>query len=209
MRNKVNAEGKSWQPGHVVSQVNRVALEYECHFVQNTTKQAKPEQRWSAPEGDFLKINTDGCFKKEEGTGGWGCVVRDSTGSAVGAAAGRLDHVQDAFHAEAEACSRALHLVQDWGISRVQIETDSQLLVHAIKSNSGDLGPCGGEIKKSMFLNFICNKFSFCPRSCNSIADGLAAFGAKLRDVPQVVWPGHAPDFVQISVASDIAGLCE
>jgi hypothetical protein len=46
-----------------------------------------------------------------------------------------------------------------------------------------------------MFLNFICNKFSFSPRSCNSVAVGLTAFGAKLRDVPKAVWPGHAPDF--------------
>jgi hypothetical protein len=74
------------------------------------------------------------------------------------------------------------------GISRIQIETDSQLLVQAIKSDNGELGTCEVLIKEiKEFLNFVCNKFSFCPRASNSVADVLAVFGAKLRDVPQAV----------------------
>ena len=74
------------------------------------------------------------------------------------------------------------------------------------------MGPCGvliQEIKESLFLNFICPKINYCPRECNSVADGLAAFGAKLSDVPQVAWPGYAPEFVHCYLASDLAVLVE
>ena len=115
---------------------------------------------------------------------------------------------RSAYQAEVEACSKALNLVQDWGISRIQIESDSQLLVQALNRNDEERGVCGvliKEINESLFLNFYCFSINFCPRTCNMVADGLAAFGAKIREVPQAVWPGHAPDFVQVYVASDLA----
>jgi hypothetical protein len=113
-RNKVNAEVKTWQTGHVESHVNRLALEYDEFFLHNGNQQAKSDQRWRPPDGDFLKTNTDGCYNQCAGSGGRGFVVRNSTGEAARVAAGRLDHVQDAFLSEAEACSRFLHVVQDW-----------------------------------------------------------------------------------------------
>jgi hypothetical protein len=62
-------------------------------------------------------------------------------------------------------------------MSRIQLETDSQLLV---KNNAEDLGPCSvliKEIKESLFLNFICLKIEYCPRACNRVADSLADYG--------------------------------
>lgn len=52
---------------------------------------------------------------------------------------------------------------------------------------------------------FFCFKVEYCPRACNSVVDDIAAFGAKLRDEPQTIWLGHAPEFVRVHVASDIA----
>jgi ribonuclease HI len=126
----------------------------------------------------------------------------------MGDVAGKLTHVTDAFQVEAEACSHALQVVQNWGISRIHIETDSQLLVQALKNNDDDFGPCGvliKKIKETLYLNFICLSVEYCPRACNSVADALAAFGSKLRDETQTVWSGHAPDFVLVHVDSDVA----
>lgn len=66
--------------------------------------------------------------------------MRDASGEVLGAGAGQIGHAADAFQAEADACSNALQVAQSWGISRIQIETDSQLLVHALKNDG--LGPC-------------------------------------------------------------------
>ncbi|KAE8801365.1 putative RNA-dependent RNA polymerase 2 [Hordeum vulgare] len=141
---------------------------------------------------------TDGCFNYMSRSGGWGFVMRNSNGAAVGATAGRLDHAQGTLHTEVEAYSRALHLIQEWGMSRIQIESESQLLIQALNNEDNEMGQCGvliKEVKVSIFLNFSCFNISFCPRTCNRVADGLAAFGAMLKDVPQIVWPGHTFDF--------------
>jgi hypothetical protein len=94
------------------------------------------------------------------------------------------------------------------GISRIIIESDSQLLVEAINREEDDRSPNDilfKEIKKSLFLNFICFKFSFCQRACNNVTDVLAAYGARLCDVSKAVWPDHAPAFAQVFVDRDIA----
>lgn len=99
--------------------------------MKHASKNARTKPKWRAPGGDILKINTDGSFDPRSRIGGWGFVVRDSEGEVMGAGAGKLNHVSDAFQAEAEAeaCSHALQVAQNWGMSRIQSETDSQLLV--------------------------------------------------------------------------------
>jgi hypothetical protein len=75
-----------------------------CLREESQTVKTKP--KWKAREGDVLKINTaDGYFDPRSRSGGWGFVVRDLEGEMMGADAGKLSHVFDAFHAEAEACS--------------------------------------------------------------------------------------------------------
>ena len=208
VRNKINAEGGVPKLGHLKSQILRSAAEYEDAFVKVKGSQAVPELRWKPPNEDVLKINTDGSFVQDERCGGWGFVVRDSVGEVMGAGAGHLKHVADAFHAEAEACSKALQIAQYWGISCIQIETDSQLLIHALKNDGDDLGFCSvliKEIKETLFLNFQCFGIVYCPRSCNRVADILAAYGANLGNGSQSVWQGYAPDIVNAQVASDLA----
>jgi len=51
--------------------------------------------------------------------------------------------VHDALSAEGEACLAALQAAWEVGISRIFIETDSSLLVKAIKSSELDYGPGG------------------------------------------------------------------
>jgi hypothetical protein len=141
-RNRLNTEGGNWRQDQVVIQVQRLAAEYEF-FVKDKKDLVQGTPRWKPPEGDVLKINFDGAFDPVSHSGGWGFVVRNSLGEVVGAAAGRLDHVNEALQAEAEACSRALSIVQKWGISRIVLESDSQILVRAINLDEDDRGPNG------------------------------------------------------------------
>jgi hypothetical protein len=47
-------------------------------------------------------------------SGGWGFLVRDSTGVVFGAGAGRIQYAQDALQIGAEVCSQALKIIQTW-----------------------------------------------------------------------------------------------
>lgn len=86
----------------------------------------------------MLKINIDVCFNHESYDGGWGFIIRDSAGEAVGAGAGKLEHLQDPLQAETEACIFALQAAQEWGMMQVVVKSDSQDLVHAILKNESD-----------------------------------------------------------------------
>jgi hypothetical protein len=82
--------------------------------------------------------------------------------------------------------------------------------VQAIEGSDQDLARNGAifrEIKFQLSLNFSLFRISYCPRTCNPITDAMAAHGAKLGPRSQAVWPGCAPDFVSVLVASDIAGF--
>lgn len=72
------------------------------------------------------------------GTGGWGFVIRDSSGDVVGAGAGKITHASTATRTEAEACFQALSAAATWGISNAVVESDCQILLSALQSTDYD-----------------------------------------------------------------------
>jgi hypothetical protein len=62
VRNRVNAGEGSCNTPQLVAQVYRLAAEYEEFFVKSKCPRVKIGEKWKAPEGDVLKINTDGSF---------------------------------------------------------------------------------------------------------------------------------------------------
>ncbi|KAK1664363.1 hypothetical protein QYE76_052522 [Lolium multiflorum] len=171
------------------------------------TEKERRTNQWQYPEGNVLKINTDGAFTSTTGQGGWGFAVRDNTGTIRGSGAGFLANVSSAAHAEAEASMQALKTAAEWGMVAVQIESDSQNLVRALQSTSFDLTPEGvlyRDIRIFMRLHFNSVSVSFAPRDCNNLAHALAAYGVSQRD-PRQVWPESLPDDVRVLVASNLA----
>lgn len=86
-----------------------------------------------------------------------------------------------AIQAEAYACTEAVYAAMTWGMVNVQIESDFQVLLHAIQSNDLDLTPEGviyRDLRVPFQLNFNQVSFSFAPRACNNLAHCLAAYGA-------------------------------
>jgi hypothetical protein len=150
-------------------------------YLENRKKRgAGNAVHWQAPEGDTIKINTDGAFDSDTRTGGWGFIARDATGSVRGAGAGRVNHAGSAMQTEAIVCAEALQAAADWGMSKIIIETDALKLVSALKSSEYDLSPEGVIFRDSrvfISLNFGNVEVSFAPRMCNNVAHSLAAYG--------------------------------
>ena len=93
-------------------------------------------------------------------------------------------------------------------MTKIQVETDSQLLQQAISGHSQDLAVNGQlfrEIKYFASLNFSSFSIIYCPRVCNLVADALTTHGAKLVSETPAIWEEEAPEFVQPLVASDFA----
>ena len=111
--------------------------------------------------------------------------------------------------AESLACLNGLQLASSLGMQSVILETDAQILALALMSSTYDqteLGTLFLEIKSRMKFDFFCCKISKCPRTCNSIADVLASYGATLDASESSLWLDQALDFVLTMVSGELPG---
>jgi len=90
----------------------------ELSIGESKTAQTQiPRQRWKPPHQQFLKINADGSFIKEDNAGACGFIVRNYLGEPVLAGASNISPALDALSAETLACLFALESAQQAGIS--------------------------------------------------------------------------------------------
>jgi ribonuclease HI len=207
-RNKINAGEKAPTIAEVISQTRYWAKESELLLSQGRTADVqKVEKKWQRPEGETIKINTDGAFSAEKCQGGWGFVARDAQGRVRGAGAGKIKYAGSAVQAEALACAEALQAAMEWGMVDFSIETDSLNLVSALKGTDFDLAPEGvlfRDIKSFIRLNFGTLEIDYAPRTCNKVAHQLAAYGAR-HELDRAIWVDTMPYDVMCVATSEFA----
>jgi ribonuclease HI len=172
-RNKINAGEGRLNVEEVAIISRRCAADYELYYAIPPTQKMAIAQSWRPQEGDHLKINTDGSFYQSSLSGGWGFVMRNALGQVVMAAAGHIDHANNAMQTEATACLRAIQTAKELGINEVELESDALLLVQALTSSDFDREENGAlfqEIRKLLSSSFTFLSISFCPRACNKVA---------------------------------------
>jgi hypothetical protein len=109
-----------------------------------------------------------------------GALIRDCDGDLVLTGRGRINHLLSPFHAELIACLQGIQLAVNLGTDCIIVETDTQEVVKAIKSNSYDGSAVGhliDEIKSLLTSNFLCFECAFIGRKCNRAVHELAALG--------------------------------
>ncbi|XP_021721482.1 uncharacterized protein LOC110689043 [Chenopodium quinoa] len=160
-------------------------------------------ERWSKPSEGWVKMNVDVGVLGEAGTG-LGAIARDSNGVVLCAA---VHHVKERWgvkEAEAKAVWCGLQLARDRGIKRVVLESDSLLVVQALR------GASAGRSTFHLLIEDITNvaasfddvKWSFVRRNGNRVAHYLAHF--QPWDLGQRMWVDHLPNDVIALVANDI-----
>jgi hypothetical protein len=151
-----------------------MAAEFEQFFKKEKDKK-QSAQSWVPPEGDMLKINIDGTYATEKHNG-------DGVSSSEILMGILWVQVQDISHMHMmHSKLKLLHVLpvrlqnaQMWTMMKVQVETDSRLLVQAIKGRNQDMAVNGSLFKEIKFfarLNFSMFEIKYCPRSCNKVAD--------------------------------------
>lgn len=164
---------------------------------------------WIPPASEILKINIDGAFK-ESSAGACGFITRNHSGEPVLAGVANITPVLDALAAETTACLFALESAERYGISRIELETDSSQLREAITSMSRDLAPGGVLFKcihELLHDHFRCTKVSNILRLCNSSAHEIAKLALSWDPGQSSVWSDPLLEFLFDSVAHDSAEL--
>jgi hypothetical protein len=209
-RNKLNAREKACTEENLRGQILYWSQECDTYCSKADKNPSQKElTQWSPPPYGRLKINVDGSYQQDSGQGGWGFVIRDDTGQVWGAGAGHLKSLASAGQAEAHACLEAVQAAARWGMDHVQVESDSQILVNAMKGPEFDRaleGVLYKEIRSFISLNFLSASFSFCPRTCNKISHAMAALGTSQTE-SHLFWQESIPNSVSVLVASEYAEL--
>ncbi|EEC67705.1 hypothetical protein OsI_35180 [Oryza sativa Indica Group] len=118
-RNKVNAGEQGSSSTEIVRRANFMAsAPAGLMSVRTPSPEGVSAGRsvWKFPHEDELKLNVDGAFYEASNSGGWGFILRNPF---------------------------ALQAAAEWGVSQVEVETDSKVLVTAVQSSSYDQAPGG------------------------------------------------------------------
>lgn len=94
------------------------------------------EVLWSPPINSWIKVNTDGASTKNPCKASAGGIFRDSEGNCIGCFTQFLGSV-NALHAELVAAMTAIEIASSKGFTNLWLESDSQLVILAFRSNSG------------------------------------------------------------------------
>lgn len=167
-----------------------------AHCLLSETRQA---QKWQKPQSGQFKVNTDGAYDSDTGSGGRGFIIRDDHGIMVKAGVGGEVFLQNAFHAELLGCVAGLREAAKLRLNRVCLEIDATAVKTAIDGDDR-LSALGGiitELKLLPFSEFASWSVCVCPHSCNKTADAIAAYGCRSSSGFRVLWD-VVPQFIEL-----------
>jgi len=144
----------------------------------------------------WVKVNTDGASIKNPTRAATSGIFRNSEGVCLGGFSQFLRNV-NALYAELIAVMNAIEIAVVMSFSNVWLESDSQLVILAFKSNS--VVPWS---LKNRWENCIqsTHRMRFCAshvyREGNICTDSLANFGLSLSSL-ELFWFDSIPDFIR------------
>ncbi|WMV59346.1 hypothetical protein MTR67_052731 [Solanum verrucosum] len=158
---------------------------------------------WHRPPEGTIKLNVDGSFKQNTTNGGTGGILRDHLGNWIAGFSCKVKEV-NAHHAEILALLHGLSLAKRLNINRFHMETDSQVLINNIKSNtriySHNYDDC-----RSLLNQLEVTSMEHIMREAKSVADLLAIYRRKSKD-PRLGQPlvfEASPSFIASSLERD------
>ena len=107
-RNNLVWRGGCFVPQNVAKWICNQIEEYKKLHGRSPKKKIRVPMKWQCPPRGRLKVNIDGSYLAESGSGGVGVVVRDADGGCRAALARPLLSVISALHAEVESLRAGL-----------------------------------------------------------------------------------------------------
>jgi len=151
---------------------------------------------WAPPMHSWVKVNTDGASVKNPTRAAPGGIFRNSDGVSLGGFSKFLGDA-NALYAELIAAMNAIEIAALMRFSNVWLESDSQLVILAFKSNY--VVPWSLKIRWENCIHTT-HRMRFCAshvyREWNICADSLAYFGLSLSSL-ELFWFDNIPDFVR------------
>ncbi|XP_033141077.1 uncharacterized protein LOC108870768 [Brassica rapa] len=173
-RNKLVFEGKVFQVKEIISKAIADAREWEAANLKKAKEHAKTT-------GSKLRLHavpmcwTDGAWQETSKAGGMGWIIKNEDGAVLHRGSSNRLFVCSALMAEALAMREALIKAKELNLQSIQLFSDSQVLVSALRSGL-DVLEIAGVLHdiRSLATLFCPLAFNFIPRLDNRQADSLA-----------------------------------
>ncbi|OMO82140.1 hypothetical protein COLO4_23207 [Corchorus olitorius] len=207
-RNTEFHEGKKRSPQQTVDFIRSYLLEYQrCQQAVSISLSLHDTTHWRKPQRGFVKINFDGSYLAVMNQGSFGALARDEDGQVLGAIAGQIVMVADAFSAECLAAIKAVNWAKDMGFRQVEIEGDALSIIRKVNAVVPDFSPIGPYIADLKFLSslFISCIFLHVRRDGNAVAHALTSLGASL--LKEKIWMEEVSDSVMAALQLDCNAL--
>ncbi|KAK6152513.1 hypothetical protein DH2020_015148 [Rehmannia glutinosa] len=203
-RNKLYMDQVAFQSQLVIIDGQKLFL--EMHQVgQKLEKKERVARdiKWKPPNENSLKMNTDAATF-DDGSVGFGFVIRNATGEVILAGASRSNKTGSSTYIEGLAMIFALTRTVETGLSNIHIESDSKCLVDGIHGKP--LADIQGDIIIEDILalarqaNIL--SFSHVHREANKLAHALAHCIQDRNS--EIIWRNEVPNRVEHIRLSDV-----
>lgn len=151
---------------------------------------------WEKPQQGWMKVNVDGSYDAQTGTGGIEVVLRDSEGNVIAASCKQLASCRNALEAELLACKEGAVLALQWTFLPFVLEMDCLVAIQMIQSKEKDISELAyliREVKELLGSNRKVKIYKAL-RSQNRVGHSLAN---KVRcDSLSGLWTGNDCNFI-------------
>ncbi|XP_019149927.1 PREDICTED: uncharacterized protein LOC109146734 [Ipomoea nil] len=151
--------------------------------------------KWSLPNSGRIKLNTDAAFDEKNNKMGFDWILRDDEGQFLAAKGMCISGLYSVKEAEAVCIREALSWLKGTSMGDVDIETDSQLVYFALRSNSfiSSFGFIIDDIKEvASTIDGV--HFCFAKRSANRTAHTVAREAVSVLGCGE--WFNNPPQFL-------------
>ncbi|GAU44764.1 hypothetical protein TSUD_246570 [Trifolium subterraneum] len=163
---------------------------------------------WKQPQEGWIKLNCDGAHKSSINLSGCGGLLRDNNGNCLSSFARKIGSC-DALQAEMWGMYIGMNLARRQGITHLQVESDSKMLVDMVTGNCNvnenipTLIKCIRSLKNMNWHVQFNHKW----REGNRSVDWLANFDLTLSSFDLQVL-GSLPRELQSLIFYDVFGAC-
>ncbi|KAK9092874.1 hypothetical protein Syun_027785 [Stephania yunnanensis] len=147
-----------------------------CSTVGTDAQLKVKEGKWNKPRRGTCTCNVDTAVFKEKGLSSIAAIIRVDSGAFIAAMGECFVGVFEPKEAEAIGVREALSWLKEGNMLQVTIETDAQVVVQPLSSNSKDLSYFGSLIDDctELLTDMLSYKVCFVGRSANLAARKIA-----------------------------------
>ena len=200
--------GKKAEPlTHLMQQVKQRLGDFQHHNTARVEPVGRPPTSWQPPGPLQYKVNVDGALFEADNTTGLGVVIRNQHGRVMASLSEHILLPPTVLEVEALVARRGLELAVELGFRNIVLESDSQILITALREGSYSLSSIGHIVQDIKFIASYLSliNYTHVRRQCNALAHSLAR-RAKLVSQCQI-WMENVPSNSSSVLQADLFGL--